>query len=270
MGVVAEIGRDEAERRQPIGAEVVDERAARQRAERHVVVLAGSPVGRVDQVRLRVVLDGVAAGARQVAVVGHRLLVRPGRAARRRHLPEEVVAGDRMRRRRGIVVDALRAAADGGEVVRQRRRTDGSVPGGRSALPGDLLLEGGVARREHGVGSVVLHPDPHDVVVASRNGTGRATAGARGEARTRNRRRRRRRGRRRRSGGRGCRGRRRRCDRRRTARARHEQRRHHRNDRRYPPSPSHRGDGTECLRSAGGGKLPSANQRARRGPGPVP
>ncbi len=147
VGDVAQVGDDHAGAGQRAGAGV-----RTQLVEGYVVPVAGGAL--VDEVRPRVVLDGVGAGRRGHARAGHRLGVQARRAADLERASEHRGAADRMAARVVVVLDAEGRTAGDGEVVGQGRvghrvvRRRVAVPVGERGRPRHL--------RAHLVERVVL------------------------------------------------------------------------------------------------------------------
>ena len=126
-------------------------------------------------------LHDVEAARLQDAPAGHVLLVAAGLPAEGPHLAEEVVGGEAVVGRRGVVGHPEGAPGGGGQVVREagagHRRV---LPSGAAGF-GQGALVGGGRVADDLVALLVLHPDPDDVPPPVRRGA----AGPAGRARRR-------------------------------------------------------------------------------------
>ena len=187
MAVVADVGNDKGKARELTAVDVGDEWPGSGSAQRHIIGQAGGMIAAADVVRGGVVLHSVRRLRHGCTVGRHALDIASFRPTCHPDLPEEVVGGDRVRRRTGIVGDAIGLSGRRAKVVRKRRGSDLVVGAVGAALPGHRCFVGGSGIAENvGVGSV-LHPDPDDVGVLGRGGcleptgrSGNAWPGCRG------------------------------------------------------------------------------------------
>lgn len=156
-----------------VGGELAGRQGCREGAEGRVIHPAAGAVPGTVVVHRGVVLGGVRTLRDEAAAVRHRLdeaaLGAPGVA----DLTEEIVYGEGMGAWVGVVGHPLGGPGGGRQVVRQRRRSHR-----RPVRVGAALVRQGrdVRRRrtaDHRAPIVVLHPDPHHVLVMSRRRCGR-------------------------------------------------------------------------------------------------
>src|SRR5581483_5731987 len=163
VAVVAEVRDDKGEAREPTAVEIGGQGTGRGATQRHIISQAGGVVAAPVVVRRGVVFHGVRPLRCTGAVGRHVLDIAAFRSTGRPDLPEEIVGGDRVGRRVGVVGDAIGLSGSGAEVVGKGRASDLVVVAVRAAPSGQRCLVRGSGVPDDVAIGAVLHPDPHHV-----------------------------------------------------------------------------------------------------------